>query len=150
MRRATETSRTAMDKNPINKGIISRNFKGVGAVTRDMVNARAKELAVISGRAPTEASEADFEQAQRELTGEPDIDRDDEILESLPESSRADPEPVSAGSEDPEPPSEEDDDEGRNESAQLVDGGVQEAEHDLMIEAERRAQDAEKRDLQGP
>ncbi len=138
-----------MDKNPINKGIIAENFKGVGAVTRDMVNARAKELAIISGRAPADVTEADFEQAQRELTGGPDIDGDDAILEALPESSRADPEPPSAGSEDPEPPSEDDDDEGRNESAQLVDGGVQEAEHDLMVQAEKLAQDEEKRDSLG-
>jgi hypothetical protein len=135
-----------MDKNPINKGIIAENFKGVGAVTRDMVNARAKELALISGRPASGITQADFEQARRELTGEPDRDSQDEILESLPESSRADPTPVEAGSLDPEPP-DEDDDEGRNESAQLVDEGVQEAEHDLMVEAEKNAQEGEKRAL---
>jgi len=48
-----------------------------------------------------------------------------------------------AGREDPEPPSEEEDSEGRNESAQLVEEGVQEAEHDLMVEAAKR----ENRDL---
>jgi hypothetical protein len=139
-----------MNKNPINKGIIAENFKGVGAVTRDMVHARAKELAMISGRPPSDVSQADYEQAKRELTGEPDMDRQDEILESLPESSRADPVPVSAGGEDPEPPGEDDeDDEGRNESAQLVEGGLQEAEHDLMVEAEKAAQDGEKRERRG-
>jgi hypothetical protein len=136
-----------MDKNPINKGIIAENFKGVGTVTRAMVNARARELAMISGRSPSEVTQADYEQAKRELTGESDRDSQDEILESLPESSRADPMPFAAGSLDPEPPSEDDDDEGRNESAQLVDEGVQEAEHDLMVEAEKSAQEEEKRGL---
>jgi hypothetical protein len=139
-----------MSKNPVNKGIIAENFKGVGAVTRDMVHARARELGMISGRAPSEVSQADYEQAKRELTGESDMDRQDEILESLPESSRWDPVPGSAGSQDPEPPGEDDDDdEGHNESAQLVDGGVQEAEHDLMVEAEKMAQEGEKRELRG-
>jgi hypothetical protein len=135
-----------MSKNPINKGIIAENFKGVGAVTRDMVHARARELALISGRPASEISQADYEQAKRELTGESDMDRQDEVLESLPESSRADPEPPSPGSEDPEPPGEEDDDEGLNESAQLVEGGVQEAEHDLMVEAEKEAKESARRD----
>jgi hypothetical protein len=137
-----------MEKNPVNRGIIARNFTGIGAVTRDMVSVRAKELAMISGRAPYEVSQADFEQAKRELTGESDMDRQDEILESLPESSRWDPVPGSAGRLDPEPPSEDEDAEGRNESAQLVDEGVQEAEHDSMVQAEDMAQEDEKRERQ--
>jgi hypothetical protein len=136
-----------MNKNPINKGIIAETFKGVGAVTRSMVHERAKELAMISGRAPSDVSQTDYEQAKRELTGESDMDRQDEVLESLPESSRWDPVPGSTGSQDPEPPGEDDeDDEGRNESAQLVEGGLQEAEHDLMVQAEKSAQDGEKQE----
>jgi hypothetical protein len=138
-----------MNKNPINKGIIAENFTGIGAVTRDMVHARTRELAVISGRAPYEASQADYEQAKRELTGESDMDRQDEILESLPESKRWDPVPGSDGRMDPEPPSEDEDEEGRNESAQLVEEGVQEAEHDLMVQAENEAQYGEKREMRG-
>jgi hypothetical protein len=114
-----------------------------------MVHSRARELAKISGRSPSEVSQADYEQAKRELTGESDQDRQDQVLESLPEASRWDPVPGSAGSMDPEPPSEDEDDEGRNESAQLVDEGVQEAEHDLMVQAEDMAQDDEKRERRG-
>jgi hypothetical protein len=125
-----------MNKNPINRGIIAENFTGIGAVTRDMVNARARELAKISGRGPHDVSQADYEQAKRELTGESDMDRQEEILEALPESARWDPVPGSAGTMVPEQPSEDEDDEGQNESAQLVEEGVQEAEHDLMVQAE--------------
>jgi hypothetical protein len=138
-----------MNKNPINRGIIAKNFSGIGAVTRDMVHARTRELAVISGRSPHDVTQADYEQAKRELTGESDMDRQDEILESLPESKRWDPVPGSEGRMDPEPPSEDEDDEGLNESAQLVEEGVQEAEHDLMVQAENEAQYGEKRERQG-
>jgi hypothetical protein len=42
------------------------------AVTRGRVRERAVELAVIGGRAAHEASGSDWEQAKRELIGEPD------------------------------------------------------------------------------
>jgi hypothetical protein len=135
-----------MNKNPINKGIIAEKLAGIGAVTRDMVHQRARELAMISGRAPHDVSQADYEQAKRELTGESDMDRQEEILEALPESERWDPVPGSAGRMDPEPPSEDEDDEGRNESAQLVEEGVQEAEHDQMVQAENTALEGERRE----
>lgn len=140
-----------MEKNPISRGIIAENFTGIGAVTRGMVYLRAKELAMISGRAPSQVSQFDYDQAKRELTGESDMDRQDEILESLPEAKRWDPLPGSIGREYPVPPSEYEyeDDEGRNESAQLVEEGVQEAEHDLMVKAEESAQESERRDRRG-
>jgi hypothetical protein len=138
-----------MKKNPINKGMIAENFTGIGSVTRDMVHERARELAKISGRAPHDVSQSDYEQAKRELTGESDMDRQEEVLEALPESKRWDPVPGSTGKMDPEPPSEDEDDEGRNESAQLVEEGVQEAEHDLMVQAEDTAQEGEKRKRRG-
>jgi hypothetical protein len=138
-----------MNKNPINKGIIAEKFTGIGAVTRDMVHERARELAMISGRAPHDVSQSDYEQAKRELTGGSDMDSQEEILESLPESKRWDPLPGSAGRMDPEPPSEDEDEEGRNESAQLVEEGVQEAEHDQMVQAETMARKGERRESRG-
>jgi hypothetical protein len=135
-----------MEKNPLTKGIIAKNFSGIGAVTENMVHARARELALVSGRPATDVTQADYEQAKRELTGGADIDSQDEKLESLPESMRWNPVPGSAGTLDPEPPSEDEDDEGRNESAQLVEEGVQEAEHDSMVKAEESAREGEERD----
>jgi len=138
-----------METNPINKGIIAKNMTGIGAVTRGMIQKRARELAFLSGRIPPHATEADYEQARRELAGGPSLDPREEALESLPESDRWNPVPGSEGRQDPEPPSEDEDSEGRNESAQLVEDGAQEAEHDQMLKAEQAAQTAEKRDRQG-
>jgi hypothetical protein len=139
-----------MAKNPVNKGMIARNFDGIGAVSRDMINKRAKELAFLSGRIPPEATDADFERAERELAGGSELDGQDQIIENLPESERWDPVPGSQGTPGPDVPNEDDDDdEGRNESAQLAEEGVHEAEHDQMVQAEELAQEEEKRDRKG-
>ncbi|HEY5078733.1 MAG TPA: hypothetical protein VII43_02755 [Opitutaceae bacterium] len=134
-----------MPKNPVNKGMIARNTEGIGAVNRAMINKRAKELALMSGRIPPVVSDADYEQAERELSGGPELDRKEELIEALPESERWDPVPGSKGVQPPEVPNEdEDDEEGRNESAQLIEDGVHEAEHDQMLEAEKAARRSER------
>lgn len=128
-----------MEKNPLNKGVITENFTGIGPVTRSMVHARARELALIAGRPPPHVAQADYEQAKRELAGEPVIDPREASLESIPESERWDPVPGSAGHQAPESASEDEDDEGRSESEQLAEEGVGEAEHDQMVQAARAA-----------
>jgi len=128
-----------MEKNPLNKGVLTENFIGIGPVTRSMVDARARELALIAGRLPPHVAQVDYEQAKRELTGEPVIDPKEAMIESLPESERWDPVPGSAGRQAPESPSEDEDDEGRSESEQLAEEGVGEAEHDQMLQAARAA-----------
>ena len=90
---------------------------------------------------------ADYDQAKRELTGESDIDRQEAMLESIPEAKRWDPVPGSTGRQVPESPSEDEDDEGRSESEQLVDEGAEEAERDQMFQA---ALAAEKKDRGEP
>ena len=85
-----------MKTNPLNTGVLTSNFAGIGPVTRAMVQARALELAVIAGRAPPSVTQADYEQAKRELTGESDMDRQDAILDSIPEVKRWDPVPLIA------------------------------------------------------
>src|SRR5947208_17065310 len=85
-----------MRKNPLNKGIIMENAAGIGTVTSDMVEARALELAAINGR-PSKPSEADCQQAKRELTGEAEIDPQEESRASVPDSDGWDPVPGSAG-----------------------------------------------------
>lgn len=138
-----------MDKNPLNKGVIAKNFVGVGTVTRDMVHARARELALISGRTNGDVSQSDYEQAKRELTGGADIDGQEAQLEAIPESKRWDPVPGSVGRQMPESPSEDEDEEGRSESEQLVEEGVNEAEHDQMLQAARAAARSDKREPGG-
>jgi hypothetical protein len=126
-----------MRKNPLNKGIIMENAAGIGTVTSEMVEARARELAAINGRPSSEPSETDFRQAKRELTGEAEIDPQEESSESVPESEGWDPVPGSTGRQATDSLGEDEDAEGRSESAQLFEEGVSEAEHDQMRQASR-------------
>jgi hypothetical protein len=126
-----------MRKNPLNKGIIMENAAGVGTVTSEMVEARARELAEIDGRPSSKPSEADYRQAKRELTGEAEIDPQEESSESMPESEGWDPVPGSTGRQAAESLGEDEDAEGRSESAQMFEEGVSEAEHDQMRQASR-------------
>jgi hypothetical protein len=135
-----------MNKNPLNKGILTENAVGIGTVTPEMVEARARELAAIAGRVPPEPSEVDLEQAKRELTGGAEMDPREAALESIPESERWDPVPGSTGSHTPDSLGEDEDSEGRSESAQLVEEGIKEAEHDQMLQAARAAQEEDQRE----
>src|SRR6266404_8018302 len=110
-----------MRKNPLNKGIIMKNSAGIGTVTSEMVEARARELAAINGHGSSEPSEADYQQAKRELTGEEEIDPQEENVESLPESGDWDPVPGSTGRQAADSPGEDEDAEGRSESAQMFE-----------------------------
>ena len=130
-----------MKKNPLNKGIIMENAAGIGTVTSKMVEVRARELALINGRRSSKPSEADYQQAKRELTGEEEIDLQEENLESVPESEGWDPVPGSSGRQATESPGEDEDAEGQSESAQMFEEGINEAEHDQM----RRAAEAEQK-----
>ena len=102
-----------------------------------MVRERAVELALINGRLPHEASHTDWDQAKRELTGEPDIDPKQAILDSAPESERWDPVQGSSGHMARKAPSDDEDEEGLSDSAGLVQAGINEAEHDQMLQAAR-------------
>jgi len=135
-----------MKENPLNKGMLTENAVGIGTVTPEMVAARARELAAIAGRVGSQASALDYEQAQRELTGGLEIDEDVEILEALPESERWDPVPGSIGHQTEDSLGEDEDSEGRSESAQLVEEGVKEAEHDQMLQAARAAEAEDQRE----
>ena len=126
-----------MRKNPLNKGIIMENAAGIGTVTSEMVEARARELAVINGRPSSEPSEADYQQAKRELTGEAEMDPQEESSESIPASDGWDPVPGSTGRQTADSLGEDEDAEGRSESAQMFEEGVTEAEHDQMRQASR-------------
>jgi hypothetical protein len=121
-----------MKTNPLKQGTLTENSAGLGTVTRKMVRERAVELAVINGRPKQEVSKSDWEQAKRELTGEPDADPKEALLESAPESERWDPVHGSAGSKVRVAPGEDEDEEGRSDNQKLVEEGVEGAEHDQM------------------
>lgn len=129
-----------MNKNPLNKGILTDNFNGTGSVTVERVRARARELALIAGRSTGHVTPADFEQAKRELTGGSEQSPREALIDSLPESQRWNPVPGSAGHRARESSNEDEDDEGRSETEQLVAEGVEAAEHDQILEAAKAAE----------
>jgi hypothetical protein len=124
-----------MKTNPLKEGALTENSAGIGTVTRKMVRERAVELAIINGRSAQEVPKSDWEQAKRELTGKPDVDPKEAILESAPESERWDPVPGSTGHKVQVAPSEDEDDEGRSDNERLVEGGIAEAELDQSLQA---------------
>jgi hypothetical protein len=124
-------------KNALKAGHITENGAGIGTVTRDMVRERAVELAIINGRAASEVNLSDWDQAKQELTGGSDIASNDAILEAAPESERWDPVHGSTGHKAHESGSDDEDEDGRTDSARLVEEGVSEAEHDQMVQAAR-------------
>jgi hypothetical protein len=99
------------------------------------LEARARELALIDGRDSSKPTEADYQQAKRELTGEEEIDAQQENLESVPESEAWDPVPGSTGRQAADSLGEDEDSEGRSEAAQMYEEGISEAEHDQMLRA---------------
>ena len=125
-----------MHKNPINKGMIEENSVGVGEISEEMVEERAKELALITGHRVTKEY---HEQALRELSGGSEIDEKTSLLESISEEERWDPVPGTPGNQVEESSDEEADDDGRGTDAQLVEEGVSEAEHDQMVQAAKAA-----------
>ena len=133
-----------MKTNPLKDGVLTENSAGIGTVTRQMVQARAAELAIIDGHLSHDATASHFAQAKRELTGVPDTDPKDAILESAPESERWDPLPGSTGNKARVAPSEDEDEEGRSDNERLVEGGVAEAEIEQSFQATKAAA---KRDL---
>jgi hypothetical protein len=128
-----------MEQNPLTKGVLTENFIGIGTVTREMVLKRARELAMINGHSPNHLLESELEQAHRELTGGSDMDPKEAALGSVPESERWDPLPGSIGHKALESSDEDEDDEGRGEEERLVEEGVNEAEHDQMLQAAKAA-----------
>jgi hypothetical protein len=126
-----------MKPNPLKQGALTENSAGLGTVTHKMVRERAIELAVINGRPAQDVSKTDWERAKRELTGEPEIDPKEAILEAAPESERWNPVPGSTGHKVPSAASEDEDDEGRSDEERLVDEGVAEAGLDQMRQASR-------------
>lgn len=130
-----------MKIDPVNESALIINSTGVGTVTRKMVRERASELALINGRAAKDASKADWEQAKRELTGGSELDPGEVLLEEAPESERWDPLPGSNGQIVTVPSTDDgEDNEGTSIGERLINEGVNEAEHDQMLQAARAAQ----------
>ena len=124
-----------MKTNPLKDGVLTENSEGIGTITPKMVRERAVELAVANGRSAKDVSRSDWDQAKRELTGKPDADPKETLLESAPESERWDPVPGSTAHQAPEVLPEGEDAEGRSEVDQLVEKGVDVAGSEQALQA---------------
>ena len=110
-------------------GRILDHFKGVGTVTRDSVVERAREIALINGHRPNEYTQEDFAQAKNELTGALDGEGDN-AMEDVAGLVTWDEAPTASG----HPVEKEELDDEQSLAEQLVDEGVEEAEHEQMVE----------------
>jgi hypothetical protein len=120
-------------------GKINLHGNGLGVPSPEMVEKRAREIALIDERDPNEFTEADWHQAKNELTGVegshvPEVgeDADDE---------RSERDEVVGASGHRAPDDYEGDE---NLGEELVSGGIEEAAHDQMVEARREELDHER------
>lgn len=119
-------------------GKISVHGDGVGAPTPELVEKRAREIALINERKPDEFTDADWQQAQRELLGRETITAPDDADEVVDRLSARDEVPGESGHRAGR--AGEDDE---MLGAQLVTGGIEEAAHDQMVEAAMDDQEQE-------
>ena len=114
-------------------GKIPLHGNGMGVPSPEEVEKRAREIAMIDERDPEEFTDADWEQARRELHGA--------SVPTPPEETRQNAdlveewEVVANDTGHRAPRTGEDEDETLGE--QLVTGGLEEAAHDQMLEARK-------------
>ena len=104
----------------------------------------ARFAMAINGCSAQDVSKSYWKQAKRELTGGSDLDPNEALLESAPESERWDLLPGSTGRVVPVTPIGDEDDEGRSVSERLVEEGVLEAEHDRMVQSAKKQKQEDK------
>jgi hypothetical protein len=111
------------------KGRISGRFNGLGTVTPEMVEQRAREIALINGRVAEDFSEADLDEARAELTGDFATEEQREEEPGLAAATLRDVVPGTSGHKvAAKLPSDE-----QRVAEQLVQEGVDEAEHHQML-----------------
>jgi hypothetical protein len=114
-------------------GKISLHGNGLGVPSPDMVEKRAREIALIDERNPDEFTEADWNQARKELLGaehpipQEETRQNADLTEEWPAVA------PSKGHRTPRPGVDEEETIGEH----LVADGVEEATHDQMLEARK-------------
>ena len=106
---------------------------GVGVPSPEAVEKRAREIAMIDERDPNEFTDADWNQARRELMGVEHTSAPEETEQNAKVTEEWNVVPSSTGHRAPRPGVEEDETLGE----QLVTDGLEEAAHDQMLEARR-------------
>jgi hypothetical protein len=123
-----------MDDSLPRPGKITVHGAGIGAPSPEQVEKRARELALIDERDPNEFSDADWNQARRELSGENLPPPPEESEEAAKMQEEWEVTPDDRGHR-VNRPGVSDDEQSVGES--LVTDGVEEASHDQMLEARR-------------
>src|ERR687883_464754 len=113
-------------------GKISLHGNGMGVPSPEDIERRAREIALIDERNPDEFTDADWNQARRELIGMPTANAPEEIAAGM-EVSEDEHEIVPESPAHRAPRAGLEDDETLGQS--LVTGGLEEAAHDQMLEA---------------
>ena len=115
-------------------GKISMHGDGMGAPTPELVEKRAREIALIDERNPDDFTDADWEQARRELSG---VVTNGAPEEETPGSAELQEEwsVVASDMGGRVPRAGLDDDETLG--AHLVNDGREEANHDIMLQARK-------------
>jgi hypothetical protein len=117
-------------------GKISASAAGAGVPSPKDLEKRARELSLIAGRAASDFTEADLEQARRELLGIATNPADEDAMVSA--VTTWDEVPGSTGTQKPNfGPSDE-----ATVAERLVEEGVAEALHDEMVEARKKNVDS--------
>jgi hypothetical protein len=120
-----------MNDNSHPAGKISIHGDGFGTPSPDAVEKRAREIALIAERDPDEFTDADWDQARRELLGTQFPNAPEETADNAEVVEEWNVVASSAGHRAPRIEDEE------SLGEQLVEEGVQEAEHDQMVEARK-------------
>ena len=114
-------------------GKISLHGDGLGAPTPELIEKRARELALIAERDPNDFNDGDWDQAQRELMGVATHSAPEETRENAELIDDWDVVPGSTGERAPRAGVDDDETVGQ----QLVSDGLDEAAHDQMVEARK-------------
>jgi hypothetical protein len=122
-----------MKKARYEEGRLSSQAHGLGTVTREMVEARAREIALINGRSEKQVLDSDLEEARKELLESQNPDPAPSPAESVPEENRWEPVADDSGKAAERIPAPDE----QTLAEKLVHEGVEDAEHDQMARAVR-------------
>src|ERR1043166_1677785 len=120
-----------MNDNSHPAGKISMHGAAIGAPCPATVEKPAREIALIAERDPDEFTDADWDQARRELLGDQSVGAPEETNENAEVVEEWNVVASSTGHRAPRIEDEE------NLGEQLVTDGIEEAAHDQMVEARR-------------
>ena len=119
---------------PPRGGKINVHGHGLGAPTPEEVENRAREIALIDERDPDEFTDADWDQARRELLGEIDPSPPEETKQNAKLEEEWQVIPKDTGHRVPRPGLDENEE---TLGEHLVADGLEEATHDQMLEARK-------------